>query len=79
MIGSIANFYGEAFGDTPAPVSTGGGTTAGCDAVHLDPEYQRHLAHQAYLRNGSHIDCHHMAWRVDRHGLDPPGNHDVVA
>jgi GNAT superfamily N-acetyltransferase len=38
----------------------------GCDAVHLDTGYQRHLAHRAYLRNGFHLDCHHMAWRVDR-------------
>jgi len=38
----------------------------GCDAVHLDTGYQRHLAHQAYLRNGFHINCHHMAWPVDR-------------
>lgn len=36
----------------------------GCDAVHLDTGYQRHLAHLAYLRNGFRIDCHHMAWRV---------------
>ncbi|HVZ60318.1 MAG TPA: GNAT family N-acetyltransferase [Terriglobales bacterium] len=38
----------------------------GCDAIHLDTGYQRHLAHRAYLRNGFHIDCHHMAWAVDR-------------
>jgi GNAT superfamily N-acetyltransferase len=38
----------------------------GCDAVHLDTGYQRHLAHRAYLRNGFRLDCHHMAWRVDR-------------
>ena len=38
----------------------------GCDAVHLDTGYQRHLAHRSYLRNGFHLDCHHMAWRVDR-------------
>ena len=36
----------------------------GCDAVHLDTGYQRHLAHRAYLRNGFHIHCHHMAWRA---------------
>jgi GNAT superfamily N-acetyltransferase len=39
---------------------------SGCNAVHLDTGYQRHLAHRAYLRNGFHIDCHHMAWCVDR-------------
>ena len=39
---------------------------ADCDAVHLDIGYQRHLAHRAYLKNGFHIDCHHMAWRVRR-------------
>lgn len=37
----------------------------GCAAVHLDTGYQRHLAHRAYLRNGFHIDCHHMARSVD--------------
>jgi GNAT superfamily N-acetyltransferase len=37
-----------------------------CDAVHLDTGYQRHLAHKAYLRNGFHFDCHHLAWKVDR-------------
>ena len=36
----------------------------GCAGVHLDTGYQRHLAHRAYLRNGFHIDCHHMAWPV---------------
>ena len=36
----------------------------GCDAVHLDTGYQRDLAHRAYLRNGFHMDCHHMAWPV---------------
>lgn len=38
----------------------------GCDAVHLDTGYQRHLAHRAYLRNGFRLDCHHMAWEVTR-------------
>lgn len=37
----------------------------GCAAVHLDTGYQRHLAHRAYLRNGFHFHCHHMAWPVD--------------
>jgi GNAT superfamily N-acetyltransferase len=32
----------------------------GCDSVHLDTGYQRHLALGSYLRNGFHIDCHHM-------------------
>lgn len=36
----------------------------GCDAVHLDTGYQRHLAHLAYLRNGFRFDCHHVAWEV---------------
>ena len=34
----------------------------GCDAVHLDTGYQRHLAHRAYLRNGFQFNCHHLAW-----------------
>ncbi|HTU46957.1 MAG TPA: GNAT family N-acetyltransferase [Bryobacteraceae bacterium] len=38
----------------------------GCDAVHLDTGYQRHLAHLAYLRNGFHFDCHHLAWEIKR-------------
>jgi hypothetical protein len=33
-------------------------------AAYLDTGYQRHLAHRAYLGNGFHIDCHHMAWPV---------------
>jgi GNAT superfamily N-acetyltransferase len=37
---------------------------SGCAAVHLDTGYQRHLAHKAYLRNGFHFDCHHLAWQV---------------
>jgi GNAT superfamily N-acetyltransferase len=37
----------------------------GCDAVHLDTGYQRHLAHRAYLHNGFHLHCHHMAWAVN--------------
>lgn len=37
-----------------------------CDAVHLDTGHHRHLAHRAYLRNGFRIDCHHMAWEVER-------------
>jgi GNAT superfamily N-acetyltransferase len=39
----------------------------GCDAVHLDTGYQRHRAHRSYLRNGFHLDCHHLAWAV-HHG-----------
>jgi GNAT superfamily N-acetyltransferase len=38
----------------------------GCDAVHLDTGYQRQLAHLAYLRNGFHFDCHHLAWEIKR-------------
>ena len=38
----------------------------GCDAVHLDTGYQRHLAHLAYLRNGFHFNSHHLAWEVRR-------------
>lgn len=33
----------------------------GCDQVHLDTGHQRHAAHKAYLRNGFHFDCHHLA------------------
>jgi GNAT superfamily N-acetyltransferase len=36
----------------------------GCDAVHLDTGYQRHLAHLAYLRNGFNFACHHLEWKV---------------
>ncbi len=36
----------------------------GCDALHLDTGYQRHLAHKAYLRNGFLMDCMHLAWKV---------------
>jgi GNAT superfamily N-acetyltransferase len=60
----------------PSARGTGFGTTLlqhlqktakdrGCDAVHLDTGYQRHLAHRAYLRNGFHLHCHHMAWVVN--------------
>jgi GNAT superfamily N-acetyltransferase len=38
----------------------------GCDAVHLDTGYQRHLAHLSYLRNGFRFDCHHLAREVKR-------------
>lgn len=38
----------------------------GCDALHLDTGYHRHLAHRAYLRNGFQIDCLHLAWKVER-------------
>ena len=38
----------------------------GCDAVHLDTGYHRHLAHRAYLRNGFRIDCLHLSWQADR-------------
>lgn len=38
----------------------------GCDEVHLDTGYQRHLAHLAYLRNGFKLLCHHMSWVVTR-------------
>jgi GNAT superfamily N-acetyltransferase len=34
----------------------------GCDAVHLDTGYQRHLAHHCYLRNGFQFNSHHLAW-----------------
>jgi GNAT superfamily N-acetyltransferase len=44
----------------------------GCDAVHLDTGYQRHLAHGSYLRNGFHMDCHHMAWPVKPLGNSQP-------
>lgn len=37
----------------------------GCNAVHMDTGYQRHLAHRAYVRNGFQMHCHHMVWRVD--------------
>jgi GNAT superfamily N-acetyltransferase len=50
---------------------------AGCDAVHLDTGYQRHLAHRAYLRNGFHFHCHHMARPVDH--PDPSRANDAVA
>jgi GNAT superfamily N-acetyltransferase len=36
----------------------------GCDAVHLDTGYQRHLAHLAYLRNGFRFNSHHLSWEV---------------
>jgi GNAT superfamily N-acetyltransferase len=36
----------------------------GCDAVHLDTGYHRHLAHRAYLRNGFRMDCMHLSWKV---------------
>lgn len=30
--------------------------------VHLDTGYQRHLAHNSYLRNGFKLNCHHLCW-----------------
>ncbi|GGS91967.1 GNAT family N-acetyltransferase [Streptomyces cinerochromogenes] len=33
----------------------------GCEEFHLDTGHQRHAAHRAYLRNGFHFDCHHLA------------------
>ena len=36
----------------------------GCDSVHLDTGYHRHLAHRSYLRNRFQFHCHHMAWSV---------------
>jgi GNAT superfamily N-acetyltransferase len=38
----------------------------GCDAVHLDTGYHRHLAHLAYVRNGFRFDCHHLACPVEK-------------
>ncbi len=38
----------------------------GCDAVHLDSGYHRHLAHLAYLRNGFRLECHHLVWTPKR-------------
>lgn len=35
-----------------------------CDGVHLDTGYMRHAAHKAYLRNGFHLNCHHLAWEI---------------
>lgn len=37
----------------------------GCDALHLDTGYQRHLAHRTYFRNGFRMDCMHLAWKVE--------------
>jgi GNAT superfamily N-acetyltransferase len=34
----------------------------GFSGVHLDTGYQRLAAHKAYLRNGFHLNCHHLAW-----------------
>jgi GNAT superfamily N-acetyltransferase len=39
-----------------------------CSAVHLDTGYQRRSPHRAYLRNGFHLDCHHLAWLVNGAG-----------
>jgi GNAT superfamily N-acetyltransferase len=50
---------------------------AGCASVQLDTGYQRRLAHRAYLRNGFHLDCHHMAWPVGQR--DARGENDGVA
>ncbi len=37
----------------------------GCDALHLDTGYQRHLAHRSYFKNGFLMDCMHLAWKVE--------------
>jgi N-acetylglutamate synthase-like GNAT family acetyltransferase len=38
----------------------------GVDAVHLDTGYLRYAAHKAYLRNGFCLNCHHLAWEIEK-------------
>lgn len=33
----------------------------GCQGVHLDTGYERHIAHRLYLRKGFLLQCHHMS------------------
>jgi GNAT superfamily N-acetyltransferase len=37
-----------------------------CNGIHLETGYQRFAAHKAYLRNGFRMNCHHLAWNVER-------------
>jgi len=37
----------------------------GCNAVHLDTGYMRHVAHRLYLRKGFQISSHHMSLALD--------------
>jgi GNAT superfamily N-acetyltransferase len=62
---ALRTFHGKGLGTLILQYLQKEAKERGCAAVHLDTGYQRHLAHRAYLRNGFHIDCHHMAWSVD--------------
>lgn len=33
----------------------------GCDQVHLDTGFARHVAHRVYVSRGFHFNCHHLA------------------
>lgn len=36
-----------------------------CQGVHLDTGYSRHAAHRLYLRKGLHLNCHHLALKIE--------------
>ena len=36
----------------------------GCEQVHLDTGYARHVAHKVYLSKGFELVCHHLALKV---------------
>jgi GNAT superfamily N-acetyltransferase len=63
---AVASRHRTGFGSTLLQYLQGEARRLGCDAVHLDTGYQRHLAHLAYLRNGFRFDCHHLAWDAKR-------------
>lgn len=60
----IAAYHKTGLGTTLLKYLQGEARRQGCDAVHLDTGYLRHLAHLAYLRNGFRFDCHHLAWGI---------------
>lgn len=63
---ALASHHGKGFGSAILQYLQEKARRLGCDSVHLDTGYQRHLAHRSYLNNGFRFDCHHLAWEVKR-------------
>ena len=54
-------FRGKGYGGALLDHAIKHAKTLGCDQVHLDTGYTRHVAHRVYLKHGFQFNCHHLS------------------
>lgn len=65
-LGTLPDETGQGYAGTLLDWLTAHAQTNGCQAIHLDSGYTRHVAHRLYLNKGFALNGHHLAHQFNQ-------------